>query len=50
MDFIFLVFIAFVVFFLIDIVWLALIAKNYYQKHLGFIMAKKVNWPAALIF
>ena len=50
MSFVLLVLIAFGVFFLIDIVWLALIAKNFYQKHLGFIMAKKVNWPAALIF
>jgi uncharacterized membrane protein len=39
-----------VVFFAVDMVWLGLIAKNLYKKHLGFIMAPDVNWYAALIF
>ncbi len=38
------------VFFAVDIVWLALIAKNFYQKHLGYLMAPSVNWPPAVIF
>lgn len=38
------------IFFVIDIIWLALIANNFYQKHLGFFMASKINWPSALIF
>ena len=42
--------IAVLVFFAIDIVWLGLIAKKLYAKELGFIMAKKVKWSAALIF
>lgn len=42
--------IAFVVFFAIDILWLGFIAKNLYKEHLGFIMADKTNWLAALIF
>ena len=50
MNFFLLVLIAFVVFFAIDIVWLSFIAKKLYQKELGFIMAKKVNWVAAFIF
>ena len=38
------------VFFLIDMIWLGLVAKNFYSKHLGYIMSPAVNWPAALIF
>ncbi len=25
-------------------------AKNFYRKHLGYLMAPKVGWPAALLF
>ena len=39
-----------VTFFAIDLVWLGLVAKNFYQKELGFIMKASPNWPAALIF
>ncbi len=42
--------VTFPVFFLIDIAWLGLIAKNFYSKHLGFIMSPTPNWAAALIF
>lgn len=42
--------VAFAIFFAIDILWLGLIAKNMYSKHLGFIMAPKVKWVAAIIF
>lgn len=42
--------ITFIVFFAIDLVWLGLIAKKLYAKHLGYIMADKVNWGAALLF
>jgi uncharacterized membrane protein len=42
--------ITFVVFFAIDLIWLGLIAKNLYAKHLGYIMAEKVNWTAAILF
>lgn len=42
--------IAISVFIAIDMVWLGLVAKNFYSKHLGSLMAKEVNWPAALIF
>jgi uncharacterized membrane protein len=37
-------------FFLIDMLWLGFIAQSFYQKHLGFIMASKPNWIAAIIF
>ena len=38
------------IFFGIDIVWLTLIAKNFYNKHLGYLMTPNVNWGAALLF
>lgn len=39
-----------VVFFAVDMLWLGLIARTFYKRHLGFIMAADVNWYAALIF
>jgi len=39
-----------VVFFAIDMVWLGVIAKNLYAKHLGYLMAPQVNWIAAILF
>lgn len=39
------------VFFLaIDLLWLGVVAKNFYQKHLGPFFSDSVNWTAALIF
>jgi uncharacterized membrane protein len=38
------------VFFVIDMVWLVLVAKNFYQKQIGFLMRPDVNWVAAIIF
>ncbi len=40
----------FVVFFLVDIVWLGFISKKLYAKYMGNLRSEKVNWPAALIF
>lgn len=42
--------IALPVFFAIDMVWLGLVAKNFYSKHLGYLMTPNVNWAAAIIF
>ncbi|KPK24990.1 MAG: hypothetical protein AMJ70_00050 [Dehalococcoidia bacterium SG8_51_3] len=39
-----------VVFLALDLFWLGLIAKNFYQKHLGRFFSDKVNWTAAIIF
>ncbi|MBF7097394.1 DUF2177 family protein [Alkalibacter mobilis] len=39
-----------IVFFAIDLLWLGLIAKNIYQKYLGYLMKQNVNWVAAVIF
>ncbi|UCG07468.1 MAG: DUF2177 family protein [Desulfobacterales bacterium] len=38
------------VFFIIDILWLGVIAKGFYRKKLGFILSADVNWPAAIVF
>jgi uncharacterized membrane protein len=42
--------VTFVVFMGIDLIWLGFIAKNIYAKYLGYLMAPKVNWLAALVF
>jgi uncharacterized membrane protein len=42
--------IALPVFFAIDMVWLGLIAKNFYRAQIGHLMKADVNWAAALIF
>lgn len=39
-----------VAFFAIDIVWLGLVARTFYRKYLGFLMAPNPNWLAAIIF
>jgi uncharacterized membrane protein len=41
--------IALPVFFVIDMIWLVLVAKNFYSKHLGSMMRPDVNWVAAII-
>ena len=42
--------IALPVFFAIDMVWLGLIAKNFYREQIGFLMKTDINWTAAIIF
>lgn len=39
-----------VVFFLIDMVWLGVVARGFYRKHLGPMLSPKVNWLAAVLF
>ncbi|MCX6570008.1 MAG: DUF2177 family protein [Candidatus Aminicenantes bacterium] len=38
------------VFFVIDMIWLGVVAKGFYRKHLGTMLSPKVNWAAALLF
>lgn len=38
------------VFFALDMFWLGVIARNLYVKHLGHLLAERVNWAAAIIF
>ncbi len=48
--FIKLFFIALPVFFIIDMIWLVLIAKDFYRKQIGFLMKPDINWLAATVF
>ncbi len=38
------------VFLVLDFFWLGFVAKKFYTRHLGFLMKKKTNWLAAIIF
>lgn len=42
--------IALPVLFVIDMIWLVMVAKNFYQQHLGFLMKPDINWLAAIVF
>lgn len=42
--------IALPVFFAIDMVWLGLVAKNFYRQQIGFLMKSNFNWTAAILF
>jgi uncharacterized membrane protein len=42
--------IATAIFLACDLVWLGLVAKGFYQRHLGYLMRNPVNWAAALVF
>jgi uncharacterized membrane protein len=39
-----------VAFLAIDMVWLAVVARGFYRRQLGFLLADQVNWWAALSF
>lgn len=34
----------------IDLTWLGIVARSFYQKHLGYLMAPQINWSAAFAF
>jgi uncharacterized membrane protein len=38
------------VFFAVDMVWLGLVARSFYKKSLGYLMAPTVNWLPAIVF
>ena len=42
--------IALPVFFIIDMTWLGLVAKNFYAKQLGTLMRTDIQWTAAIVF
>ena len=42
--------IALPVFFAIDMLWLGLIAKDFYAKQIGGLMKPNINWTTAIIF
>ena len=37
------------VFFVIDLVWLGLVARDFYRDQLGSLMADPIGWPVALL-
>jgi len=37
-------------FFALDLLWLGVVAKGFYQAQLGHLMRPDVQWPAALLF
>lgn len=39
-----------ITFFVIDMIWIGVIAKKFYKVQLGSMMAKKINWFAAIGF
>lgn len=42
--------IALPVFFAIDMIWLGLVAKDFYRAQIGALMKPEVNWAAAVVF
>ncbi|MDO3379785.1 DUF2177 family protein [Geoalkalibacter halelectricus] len=38
------------VFFAVDLLWLGVVAKNFYQNNLAHLLSPTVNWPAAFLF
>ena len=38
------------IFFLIDMLWLGVVAKGFYRQNLAFILSPDVNWTAAISF
>jgi len=38
------------VFFAVDLIWLAAVADAFYQRHLGHLLADRVDWIAAVLF
>ena len=50
MDFFFQVILTFVVFTVVDLFWLVKVAPKLYRKHLGHLMADKINRVGALLF
>ena len=43
-------FAALVGFLAIDMVWLGIVARGFYRKHLGFLLTDQPNWWAAAVF
>jgi uncharacterized membrane protein len=42
--------IALPVFFLLDMLWLGLVAKSFYATQIGYLMKADINWTAAILF
>ena len=42
--------IALPVFFVLDMLWLGLVAKSFYATQIGYLMKTDINWTAAILF
>jgi len=42
--------VALITFFAIDLLWLGVVARGFYQEHMGHLMKPSVNWAAAIAF
>jgi len=42
--------VALTVFLIIDLIWLGVVARSFYQAQMGHLMRANVNWGAAIIF
>lgn len=42
--------VAIVAFFIIDLTWLGVVARSFYQSQMGHLMRANVNWAAAVVF
>ncbi len=42
--------ITFAAFMVVDLLWLGVLAKNFYQNQIGFLMKSPPNWTAAILF
>ena len=42
--------IALPIFFVIDLIWVGFIAKNFYRQQIGYLMKDQFNWSAAMLF
>jgi len=40
----------FVCFLAVDLIWLGIVARAFYQKHLDFLLRPSPNWPIAILF
>ncbi len=38
------------VFFAVDMIWLGIVAKNFYASQIGTLMKTDINWTAAIVF
>jgi len=38
------------IFFIIDLLWLGVVARGFYRRQLDFILSPQVNWAAAVVF
>ncbi len=42
--------IALPIFFAMDMMWLGVVAKKFYARHIGLLLKSNINWPAAILF